>query len=347
SYSIKDGMKPLPGPLIRECDEVQDPMENDSVELFELVLRFGLLIDKHTDFYLPDTIPIKFQRVIRDGEPGKNPFGISGTDNYDDFLASKDNIRILIIHDDGSRDDLMRYPRWLPELLLVKYVGGFSENATVQGEWGSTTRRVWLQEMAWHEFPYPHYDISRFNGGVKSYLPCSGSIAYCYLTDYHDSQGRELKFQRDSNRYLRKLTSPSGNRLAMNDAADGRITSITDNKLRAVAYSYDAKNRLTQVSYPTGANYKYEYDDQQHMLTFSVSADGHSDATVILRNDYRNGILTKQSFADGKTYVYSYSYDPSDPTAIGRVKVYAPGGNVFDIQNGPDYSTVHELKIQP
>lgn len=345
SYSAKDGMKPLPGPLIRECDDVQDPMENDSIELFELVLRVGLLIDKHTDLYLPDTIPIEFQRVIREGERGRNPFGISGTDNYDDFLASRDNIRILVVHDDGSHDDLMRYPRWLPSLLLVKYVGGPSETATIQGEWGPTTGKVWLNEMAWHEFPYPHYDISRFNGGVKSYLPCSGSTVYCYITDYHDSQGRELKFQRDSDRHLRRLTSPGGNWIALNDAADGRITSITDNKMQAIAYSYDAKNRLTQVTYPSGAVYKYEYDGQQHMMTFSVSADGHSKATVALRNKYKNGVLTKQTFAGGDTYIYSYI--PSDPDTVQRIKVYTPGGSVFDVQVGSDHSTVHELNNQP
>lgn len=341
-YSIKEGIKPLPGPLIRDCGDVQDPMEDASVELFEFVPQLGLLIDKHTDFYLPDTIPIEFQRAIRDGERGRNPFGISGTDNYDDFLAapSPDLSRILVIHDDGGRNELARYPSWVPSQSFVKFVSGPSELATVRNGWNSTTRRVWLYEMAYNIFPFEHYDLRRFNGGVETFLACSGSTVYCYLIDYHDSQGRELKFQRDNGRHLTRLTSPHGNWIGLTNAPDGRILSISDNKMRSVSYTYDPKNRLTRVTDPSGAVYAYEYDDEQHMLAFSLSPDGHSEPNVVLRNEYKNGLLTKQSFANGESYVYSY--DSSNPDAVQQVKVYAPRGKVFDIEIGAKLSTVHE-----
>jgi hypothetical protein len=148
-YSSKSGLEPLPGPLIRRCGDVQDPMEDESTELFELDLRLGLLIDKHTDLYLPDTIPIEFQRVTRDGERGRDPFGVSGWDNYDEFLGSADNIQIFVEHADGGRDELTRVPRWLPIPAMVKYVGGPPELASEPGFGisslfrASSFKRVW------------------------------------------------------------------------------------------------------------------------------------------------------------------------------------------------------------
>ena len=86
-YSSKDGITPLPGKLIRSCDEVgESPQQDESTEIFELDLRMGLLIDKHTDFYLPGSIPIEFRRATRDGWKRPMGFGLSGTHNYDKFL---------------------------------------------------------------------------------------------------------------------------------------------------------------------------------------------------------------------------------------------------------------------
>jgi hypothetical protein len=88
SYSSTGGIKPAAGRLIRTCSDHDIPEHDESTEIFEVDLRLGLLVDKHTDFNLSDTIPIEFQRAIRDGWSGRNAFGISGTHNYDEFLAS-------------------------------------------------------------------------------------------------------------------------------------------------------------------------------------------------------------------------------------------------------------------
>ncbi|MGB6191292.1 MAG: hypothetical protein WBF42_02405, partial [Terracidiphilus sp.] len=94
-YSPRRGIQRMPGQVIRGCGDIQDPEEKEGVERFEVDLHYSLLIDKRTDFYLADTIPIAFQRVTRDGWKGVNPFGISGSDNYDAYLSSADNIRIV------------------------------------------------------------------------------------------------------------------------------------------------------------------------------------------------------------------------------------------------------------
>src|SRR5580704_3628168 len=106
-YSSRQGMKPMPGRLIRGCGEDKRPEEDTTVERFEFDLRLGLLIDMHTDFNLPDDIPIQFERVTRDGWRNQNPFGISGTDTYDEFLSSPYNITITVIAADTRRRELV------------------------------------------------------------------------------------------------------------------------------------------------------------------------------------------------------------------------------------------------
>jgi YD repeat-containing protein len=349
-YTAKEGIKPLAGPLIRGCADVQDPMEDESAELFEVYLPRGLLMDTHTDLYLPDTIPIEFQRVTRAGERGRDPFGVSGWDYYDEFLGSPDNIHIFVEHDDGSRDELVRFPQWMPVLGLTKYVGGESGEAAVPGVWGSGVKNVWQFEMAWHALPFEHYDVHTFNGGVKTYLPCDSPDVNCSLIDYRDSQGRELKIERDSNRHLSRITSPNGSWVGVGSAPDGRIRLIDDSKGRTVLYTYDAANRLTGVTYPSGTINHYDYDDSRDMVTFSVSADVNSEPQILMRNEYENGMLKKLTLADGSvytyTYDYTYAYDSSNPEKSCHATVQAPDGKLFTIEIGKDAAIVHETANQ-
>jgi YD repeat-containing protein len=340
TYSTKDGLRPVPGPVIRRCGDVQDPMEDESTEVFELSLRSGLLIEKHTDLYLPDTIPIAFQRVTRDGERGRDPFGVSGWDNYDEFLGSADNIHIFIEHADGARDDLVRVPEWMPIQGLAKYVGGESEFAFVPHLMVSLPKRVWQYEMGWHQFPFEHYDVRQLNAGVKTYLPCDSPDVNCSLVGYRDSQGRELKIERDGKRHLSRITSPNGDWVGVGSAPDGRILAIDDSNGRTVLYSYDSANRLTDVTYPSGEVYHYEYDETRHMLSFSVSADAHSEPHVIIRNEYENGMLTKQTFANGDAY--TYAYDSASPDSIHHATVETPDGKSYSVDISENLSVVHQ-----
>jgi YD repeat-containing protein len=336
TYSARDGIRILPGSVIRDCGSLQEPMEDESVEVFEFDLRIGLLMDKHTDIDLPDTIPIEFERVTRSGVHGRNPFGISGADYYDQFLGSPDNIHVFLEHADGSRDNLIRYPEWLPVLPLVKYVGGESQQMRA----GRSFKRVWQYEMAWHTLPYEHYDFHRFNGDTETYLPSDNPDVPSVMVDYKDSQGRDLKIERGPSRHLARLTSPNGRWLGVGTESDGRIIAIDDDRSRTVLYSYDRGHRLVSVTYPSGEIYRYEYDDRQNMLVFAVAADSHSDPQIILRNEYAGMLLTKQTLPDGS--VYTYSYDAPDPYSIHRIIVRTPDQRIFDVAIDDYGATVHE-----
>jgi YD repeat-containing protein len=326
SYSSAGGIKPVAGCLIRTCSDDDIPQLDESNEIFEVDLRLGVPIDRHTDFNLADTLPIEFQRATRDGWSGRNAFGISGTHNYDEFLYSLDNVRISVIHSDGGRDELMRDPRWLPILQWVKYV-----DMDYSGRY---------YEMRWRSGPFEHYDLKRFDGALKTFLPCSGTIQHCYLTGYRDAQGQELEFERGSGRKLVGLTSPNKSWIHLTYGPDDRVAKIDDSRGRTVRYAYDELGRLIGVTYPSGEVYSYEYDSTQHMLTFSVAQDTKAVPTLLLRNEYANGRLVKQTLAGGLTYTYRYSPDNADP--ISAASVSTPEGRLFVIDITDSTSTVHE-----
>jgi len=330
SYSTKDGIKPMPGATIRECDCDNIPVLDESMELFEVSLGTGLLIDKHTDFSLPDSVPIQFQRVTRDGWSGSNPFGISGTDNYDEYLWSKNNIQISVIYADGGRTELVRVPRWLPIVSLVKYV-----DADYSGKY---------YKMRWRSSPFEHYDLKRYDGEVKTYLPCNSTKIMCYLTGYRNAQGQELKFERDGSRKLTRLTSPNNSWLRLSYGPSGHIAEIDDSRGRAVRYGYDRQNRLISVTYPSGEVFHYEYDGTQHLLTFSVAPDAKTAPRLLLSNEYENGRIAKQTFADGATYLYNYT--SASDGSISAASVHTPDGKIFNINLGYGYASVREQDAQ-
>ena len=325
TYSQRQGIKPLPGRLIRSCGETLRPEDDTSIEKFELDLRLGLLIDLHTDFNLPDDIPIQFERATRDGWRNQNPFGISGTDSYDEFLSSPDNITISVVAADSSRRELVRSPRGLANLSLVTYV-----DQNTPG----------FYDLRWRPTPFEHYDLRRFDGTVKAYLPCLGRGEMCYLTGYRNPQGEELKFERGDHRRLMRLTSPNRSSISLEYTSLGSISQITDSTGRVVRYSYDDKNRLTRVAYPTGESCHHEYDDAQHLLAFSVSHGLTAKPDMMMRNEYANGLLVKQTLADGS--VYSYDYTLSDKHAINGATVHSADGRVFRLDIAESRTLVHE-----
>jgi len=333
-YSWKNGIKPLPGTLIRSRnDKGETAQHDDSTEVFEVELRDGLLIDRHTDFYLPGSIPIEFRRVTRVGWRVPMAFGLGGTHNYDTFLTSADMRRIKVVGEDGGAYELDRVPSWLPLLPFVKYVDA------------GTDRSGDLLELRWHGSPFEHFDLKWFNGKVETYLPCD-SKTFCYLTGYHNARGEELAFERDGRRRLIRLTSPNKSWVRLSYGKADRIAAIDDSVGRTVAYGYDELGRLASVTYPSGEVLHYEYDGMQHLLTFSVAPDAKAIPRVLMRNEFEHGRLVKQTFADGKAYTYSYY--PTDDEPTERVTIRTPDDRNFVVDLGDNGdSTVRERDTQP
>lgn len=317
SYPTKDGIQPLPGALIRSGWNGDDPGRDESVELFQVVLsQGGRLVDKHTDFNLPDTIPIQFQRVmIHGGWTAPQAFGISGTDNYDEWLFAPDHMRhITVMKADGGSDDLVRVRFWPLFLAHDKWVdSGYSGK---------------YFEMRWKNTPFLHSEVKRFDGDVESYLPCDNSDT-CYVIGYRNAQGQKLVFQRDAHRRLTRLTSPNKRWISLSYGNGPAIAEIADSRGRTVHYGYNNLGQLTSVTYPSGETYYYEFDGTQRLLTFSVAPDAKTAPRVMLRNAYDHGRLVKQTLAGGR--VYTYSYSSANSGAMHTVRVTTPEGEIYDV----------------
>ena len=105
-------------------------------------------------------------------------------------------------------------------------------------------------------------------------------------------------------------------------------------------YGYDGQNRLTSVSYSTGEVCRYEYDGTQHLLAFSEAPNVKTAPRVLMRNEYANGLLMRQTMADGG--VYSYTYDSTEATKIRSATVKSADGRIFHLDIAYASSTVHE-----
>ena len=323
-YSAKSGIHPAPGRLIQPCWHLDKDTPNPSDETFEFALGYGILTDRSFDFYLPDSVPIEFERVTRDGWKGPMGFGISGSHNYDSFLQSSDMVVIEVVNGDSSRFPLQRKPNLPLPLAALKYV-----DTTYSGK---------MYEMRWYGSPSERFELKKFNGDVQTFLPCDNKVI-CYQNGFRNAAGQQLTFQRDERRRLMRITSPGNQWIAFTYGPENHIIEINDSQGRKVDYGYDQRNRMVRVSYPSGEVHLYDYDDQQHLLTFSVATDAKSQPRLMLRNTWRGDWLTSQTLADGSVYKYNLQGLPGD---IRSATLSTPDGQRFELQMDHDGSTIWE-----
>ncbi|MBZ5654790.1 MAG: hypothetical protein LAO56_05875 [Acidobacteriia bacterium] len=74
-----------------------------NLEIMEVDLRYGLFLDRRTEFYTPDQIPLQFTRVLRTQDSRSRAFGIGGTHNLNVFSRGQS----LAVRLDGRN-----YGRW-------------------------------------------------------------------------------------------------------------------------------------------------------------------------------------------------------------------------------------------
>jgi len=328
AWSAKNGIQPLAGPLIRRCGEVQDPLPDPSIELFIVDVEQGTVFSKHTDFYLPDVIPIRFQRVI--GQQWNRPmsFGVCGSNNYDDYLWSRNDMQnIGVAHAGWGSGDMVRVKSaFFSSISRDKWVDSYSSGR--------------IDEMRWSATPFEHFDLKRFDGQVETFLSCNHGTQ-CAEIGLRNPESGQILFERDNLRRLTRLTSPNKSWISLTYTGPAMsVAQITDNRGYTVRYGYDARGRLTSVTYPAGQVLTYTYDDAQHLLTFSAAPNAKAAPRLLMRNEYDQGKLVKQTLASGKTYTYSYA-----PPAGGTPRtttIYMPGGAVYDVAIRGGASNIRE-----
>ena len=341
-YTAQTGLKSSAGDFIRPCEHPEAPDEeqaeidapnslpNIAQERIELRLRYGLLTEKHTDFYLPGPVPIRFERATNNRWLMPQAFGISGSHNYDRYLTSNDKMRHIKIVNAGSGDiSLVRTPAWLSLLAFNKWIDSDASGSNLA--------------LRWRTAPMPHFDLRRFNGEVESYMPCVDS-EFCYLNGYRSSNGGVLTMQRDSDRRLTSLSATGGNWLHLSYDSQprtrNRITEIVDSRGRRLLYQYNSMGQLASVTYPSGEVLSYTYDKQQNLLSLSVAPNASVPPVVLITNYFQNGRIIRQVLADGS--VYTYDYLPVGDGEASTAAVRTPDGTRYEVTFGDNGAVIRQ-----
>ena len=327
TYSAQQGAKPSlqNGRLFQECHSVSvageslpdtpNAVPDVSEEHMVVRLAVGSVTERHMDLYIPGPVPIRFERANGVEWLGKSSFGLNGGQIYDAQLSSDDRMATInIVNATDWEADLVRVPKDLPTLALIKWVDSKSGNNL---------------QLRWREVPPPHFYLTHLDGAVESYMPCSGS-EMCLLNGYLDGQGHELTMKRDAKRRLTNLSSAKENWLQLSyhetsPQCQRCISEIHDSQGRKVLYSYDSQGRLVDVTYPSGEHVLYGYDELQHLASVSVSHTGDIQLpTVLVTNKFEYGKLSSQIFADGSVYTYHYFLDKDGN--VESATVHTPRG---------------------
>ena len=294
---------PTTGPKDCSC-KAADPVDTYS----------GLFMNNETDLAIADIVPIVIGRSYRQADDVSRAFGIGTNLSYDMFLTGGY---------DTSKDQI------LPYASLIKPDGGQINFTRVSGGTGYTnavfqstsdpTTDYYGAIVKW-DTTYPGADWSvTLKTGDIYYFPGvgdgSGTARQGAMLAMKDRFGNLTQLVR-TNANLTQIISPNGRNVYLTYDASNRITQIKDDLARTVGYAYDASGRLITVTDPVGKTTQYTYGTQT--LDPAHSVGGVTTSTNMLTVKDKNGNvkttnvfdgngrLSKQTYADGRFFQFSY-----------------------------------------
>jgi YD repeat-containing protein len=266
-----------------------------NLEIMEVDLRYGLFLDRRTEFYIPDQIPLEFTRVLRTQDSRSRAFGIGGTHNLNIFPVGNrwPFTWMEVILADGGRVHYKR-SNW-----------GFGYWDATYSESNSGRSEFSGSKVSWN---WPGWKLVE-PGRRTYYFPDGGHLQrpeQSALLAVEDSQGNWLNLPRDSaGNLIRALGGRESNKeLDFQYDVQNRITQVRDRSGPLADYSYDSGGRLAHVKDADGQATDYSYDAKNRMIT--VMQNGK----LILSNEYDAADrVIRQTLADGRAYTFKYSLD--------------------------------------
>ncbi|MBJ7312914.1 RHS repeat-associated core domain-containing protein [Rugamonas sp. CCM 8940] len=255
----------------------------------------GLFLQANTDLYIADIVPLKVARSYRPRDPTSRAFGIGSNLSYDFFLVGDTSpwtYQDLVLPDGGR----IHYVRTSPGTGYNDAV--YLHTASNTKYYGSTLRRgagacYWQLSMkAGGQICFPESFLS-----ANARAAAAISIA--------DRNGNTLTLGRASNGNLTRITSPGGRYIELSYDSGNRVVKASDNIGRSVDYEYDGAGRLVKVTDPLRQTEAYTYDAAHNMLTVRDKR-----GNLMVSNVYdANHRVARQTYADGKTNLFSYQLD--------------------------------------
>ena len=299
-----------------------NPSDGDPVRL-----STGLFVYDKTDLILPDVIPLVLKRTYRVNDNVSHSFGIGTTDSYDIYMTGDTNPYTFqeLILPDGYR---VRFDR-------ISAGTGYSDAVYLHSE---AQDEYYGATLTFNQSnPYNAAWLIKKKDGTQLWFPISDSDPnprHATPVAIVDRYGNTLRFQRDSNSNLLKITSPNGRYISFTYDASNRITQATDNSGRSVNYAYDTDGRLHTVEDAAGGTTTFTYDDDNEMLTIQDAR-----GIVYLTNQYNSaGRVTQQTLANDGTYLFDWTLQNTGElfAAGGSTAPVYQGGSVMGFRNCSD-----------
>jgi YD repeat-containing protein len=277
-----------------------------NVEIMEVDLRYGLFLDRRTEFYAPGNIPLEFTRVLRTQDSRARAFGIGGTHNLNIFpVGDKWPFTWMdLITAEGGRVHYKR-TNWG----FGYWDATYSESDTFSNEFsGSKVSWNWpgwkLAEVSGRTYYFPDGEhrqrpeqaavLAIEDGrGDRLNLPrdSAGNLIRAYCACGREAN-RELDFQYDQQNRVKHFRDRSGGaNVDYEYDAAGRLRRAEEANGQVTTYSYDAKNRMIRVTQSDK-----QTDKQSENLVLTNEFDG-ADRVV------------RQTLPDGHMYTFKYSFD--------------------------------------
>jgi YD repeat-containing protein len=271
-----------------------------NLEVAEVDLRYGLFLDRRTEFYVPGKMPLQFTRVMRTQDSRSRAFGIGGNHSLNIFPVGNrwPFTTMDLVMADGGRVHYKRsnwgFGYWDAAYSESDFGNGKFSNSTISWDW-------------------PGWKLVQWSG-TTYYFPDGGGIErpeQAALIGIRDREGNALGLQRDQAGNLLQAASSTRGRLNFKYDDHNRVSHIRDAGGDSFDYSYDSGGRLATVRDADGRVTEYSYDAENRMITIMQNGN------LILRNDYDSGGRVIRQTLPEHTYTFKYLLDnKGEVTAI-------------------------------
>jgi YD repeat-containing protein len=276
----------------------------------EINLRSRLLVTRHTDFLRPDSMPLVLTRAHHAWDRQSRAFGIGGNHPYDILpIGSRSPYTYVdIIMADGATIHYDRISKGTDYADAVYEHHAQTTFLDSRFKWNGNGWDLRLADGGLFVFP-ENYAGVRPNQGAPLGM--------------QDAAGHRITFERDQDRNLKRLTSPSGHFLTFAYDDGYRIRRVTDDDGHAVQYDYDAGGRLAVVN--DGARrLRYLYDGT---LLTNVTTDAGQSLLVV---KYQDGQVVELSVGS-RRFRFSPAFDQRDDKMPSRMEITDERGDVRSV----------------
>ena len=265
------------------------------VDRFEADLRYGAFVLRQTDLRVHDAfdVPLTRSYSTNDWIPANKVHAFGMFSNHPFDVAPLGTRRpytyLMLVLEDG---DFLYYKR-------ISQGEGFEDAVYMHVE---TSTRYYKSILWWNGDGW----TLRCADGEEMRFPeayDSKNLAQGAVEEIRSGNGATLTLTRDTQKNLHEIGTPHHHwiRFAYNEDTTVRRAEDDSGKWRKYEYS---NGMLTSVSDSTGPLRRYEYEG----LLMTAVLDEHG--RTIVRNKFKLDRLVGQTFGNGDSYQYEYSWRP-------------------------------------